>query len=265
MVQVTDSVKPPTPDGSARGESARGDSGGSTSKPDARSERWREHRLSVRQSFVDAALEAIDIHGPDVSMDDIAKTAGAAKPKLYRHFADKADLYGAIVENVEDMLWDRILMQINLFADSVAVLIDRGMGEYAKIVSEHPNLFRFLVHSHFTQHASEGASADTALDSARAAARGLATLFADATSAQGMDSAAIELVSYSSFGAVASATDWWLGAADGQERPMPIETFSAYVASIVRGLIESSCALAGVTIESDLPMHCAFTRSGEQS
>ncbi|MGA9871299.1 MAG: helix-turn-helix domain-containing protein, partial [Rhodococcus sp. (in: high G+C Gram-positive bacteria)] len=105
-------------------------------KPDARSERWREHRLLVRQSFVDAALAAIDRYGPEVSMGDIAKTAGAAKPKLYRHFADKSDLYAAIVEHVQEMLWDRILQTINLFEDSVATLVSRGTSEYALIVSE---------------------------------------------------------------------------------------------------------------------------------
>lgn len=231
-------------------------------KVDARSERWREHRLAVRQTFVDAALIAIDVHGPDVSMGDIAKTAGSAKPKLYRHFADKSDLYAAIVEHVQDMLWDRILLKINLFEDSVGSLVEHGTGEYAVIVAEHPNLFRFLVHSHFTTRATErGLTSDSALDSARAAASKLASIFADATSEQGMDSSAIELVSYSAFGAVASATDWWLGDSSREEPAMPIETFSAYVASLVRGLVESSCALAGVTIATDHPMHTAFSRA----
>ena len=279
MVQVTEHVNPypaassTTASSAAESSAAQSPSASESydageARVDARSERWREHRLVVRQSFVDAALTAIDLYGPDVSMGDIAKTAGAAKPKLYRHFADKTDLYAAIVDHVQEMLWDRILLTINLFDDSVETLVERGTAEYALIVAEQPNLFRFLVHSHFTQRATDRNSGpDAPLASARAAASRLAGVFADATSARGMDSAAIEMVSYSAFGAVASATDWWLGdsaqpaGSSATETSMTIETFSAHLAALIRGLVESSCALAGVTIESDLPMHAAFSRT----
>ena len=204
--------------------------------------------------------------GPDVSMGDIAKSAGASKPKLYRHFAAKTDLYAAIVDHVQNMLWDRILLSVNLFEDSVSALVEQGTGEYAVIVAEHPNLFRFLVHSHFTQRATDRhARPDPTLASARLAASRLAHLFADATSARELDGAAVEMVSYSAFGAVASATDWWLGDSAHSEPAMPIETFTAYVASLIRGLMNSSCALAGVTVDTDQPMHTAFSRTeGEQ-
>ena len=65
-------------------------------KVDARSERWREHRKKVRAEIVDAAFRAIDLHGPEVSVREIAEEAGTAKPKIYRHFADKSDLFQAI-------------------------------------------------------------------------------------------------------------------------------------------------------------------------
>ena len=254
VVQVTEHVNP-----NNHAES-------SLPRVDARSERWREHRLAVRQSFVEAALTAIEQFGPDVSMGDIAKSAGASKPKLYRHFAAKTDLYAAIVDHVQNMLWDRILLSVNLFEDSVSALVEQGTGEYAVIVAEHPNLFRFLVHSHFTQRATDRhARPDPTLASARLAASRLAHLFADATSARELDGAAVEMVSYSAFGAVASATDWWLGDSAHSEPAMPIETFTAYVASLIRGLMNSSCALAGVTVDIDQPMHTAFSRTeGEQ-
>lgn len=254
MVEVTERVNPDE----------------SPPKPDARSERWREHRQAVRQSFVDAALTAIDSHGPDVSMGDIASTAGAAKPKLYRHFADKSDLYAAIVEHVREMLWNRILLATNLFEDSVSTLIERGTSEYAIIVSEQPNLFRFLVHSHFAGRAGNrrtnesSAGPDPALDSARAAARKLAEVFADATGADQENSSAIELVSYSAFGAVASATDWWLGDSDARAPVMTIETFTSYVAALMLGIVESTCVIAGVTIDADRPLHTAFSTEGDE-
>ncbi len=63
---------------------------------DARSERWREHRKKVRSEIVDAAFRAIDRLGPEVSLREIAEEAGTAKPKIYRHFTDKSDLFQAI-------------------------------------------------------------------------------------------------------------------------------------------------------------------------
>lgn len=65
-------------------------------KVDARSERWREHRKKVRSEIVDAAFRAIDRLGPEVSLREIAEEAGTAKPKIYRHFTDKSDLFQAI-------------------------------------------------------------------------------------------------------------------------------------------------------------------------
>jgi len=65
-------------------------------KVDARSERWREHRKKVRSEIVEAAFRAIDRLGPDLSVREIAEEAGTAKPKIYRHFTDKSDLFQAI-------------------------------------------------------------------------------------------------------------------------------------------------------------------------
>ncbi|WP_256993714.1 TetR/AcrR family transcriptional regulator [Rhodococcus sp. 06-418-5] len=223
----------------------------------------------MRRDLVAAALIAIDVHGPNVSMGDIAKAAGTAKPKLYRHFADRSDLHAAIVQHVQDMLWDRIMSTVNLFEDSVADLIDHGIAGYAAVVTEHPNLFRFLVHGHFLARTGDrrttgGSAGDPALDSARAASNTVAQLLANAIQEPAVDDSTVEMVSYSTFGAVATATDWWLGSSDDHEPAMTIDQFTAHLAAIVRGLVESACALLGVRIESDQPMHVAFVRDEEE-
>ncbi|MGV9822726.1 TetR/AcrR family transcriptional regulator [Nocardia xishanensis] len=223
---------------------------------DARTERWRAHRVKVRDEFVDAAFRALDKFGPDVSMGDIAKEAGAAKPKLYRHFEDKTDLYNAIVDRVRDMLWERIISSIDLTNDSARELVRRGAAEYALAVTEHPNVFRFMLHSHFTQQADES---ERALQSARQSARRAAELFAGLVEDESIDVASVELVNYSIFGAVASATDWWLGANRLQANAMPIEKFVAYIAEIVSALAEANARLNGIVIDTDLPLHRAFS------
>src|SRR6476661_5646808 len=148
--------------------SGRGVDAGTPRRVDARTERWREHRVKVRAEFVDAAFRALDKFGPEVSMGDIAKEAGAAKPKLYRHFEDKTDLYNAIVDRIRDMLWERIVSSADLTNDSARELIRRGAAEYVLVVSEHPNVFRFMLHSHFTRRADES---ERALQSARRSAK----------------------------------------------------------------------------------------------
>ncbi|WP_067838175.1 TetR/AcrR family transcriptional regulator [Nocardia lijiangensis] len=223
---------------------------------DARTERWRAHRVKVRDEFVDAAFRALDKFGPEVSMGDIAKEAGAAKPKLYRHFEDKTDLYNAIVDRVRDMLWERIISSIDLSNDSARELVRRGAAEYALVVTEHPNVFRFMLHSHFTQQADES---ERALQSARQSARRAAELFAGLVEDDSIDVASVELVNYSIFGAVASATDWWLGANRLRANAMPIEKFVAYIAEIASALAEANARLNGIVIDADLPLHLAFS------
>ncbi|MFI6045829.1 TetR/AcrR family transcriptional regulator [Nocardia sp. NPDC051321] len=225
---------------------------------DARTERWREHRLKVREEFVDAAFRALDKFGPEVSMGDIAKEAGAAKPKLYRHFEDKTDLYNAIVDRVRDMLWEQLISGVDLTNDSAHELVRRGAAEYALMVSAHPNVFRFMLHSHFAQQSDDS---ERALQSARQSAKRAADLFAELAADKVVDVDSVELVIYSIFGAVGSATDWWLGANRLKTQPMPIEKFVAYLAETIAALTAANARLNGIVIDTDLPLHLAF--SGE--
>ncbi len=235
---------------------------------DARSERWRDHRRRVRAEFVDAALRALDEHGPEVSMGDIARTAGAAKPKLYRHFADKIDLYDAVTDRMAEILWERITASIDLTHDPAAELVRRAATEYALVVTEHPNVFRFLMHGHFTQRSDDS---ERALQSARQSARRAAHLLAAAVGAEpdaesrtaatrDIDLDGTEMIVYSTFGAVASATDWWIGADRLPERPMPIEEFVGYLASIIAALAQSSARRNGIDLDPRRPLHAAFSR-----
>ncbi|MEU4599007.1 TetR/AcrR family transcriptional regulator [Nocardia sp. NPDC023988] len=222
---------------------------------DARTERWRAHRVQVRIEFVEAAFRALDAHGPDVSMGDIAKEAGAAKPKLYRHFEDKTDLYNAIVDRVREMLWERLLGGIDLTHDSAAELVRRAAAEYVAVVSEHPNVFRFILHSHFSQQARE---TERALAAARQSARRAAEFIAGLLPDESVDVAGIELVSYSIFGAVASATDWWLGANQREVSAMPVERFIDYLAESISALAQAHARFNGVRIDPAQPLRDAF-------
>jgi len=57
-----------------------------------------------RERILDTARSRITVHGPDVSMVDIAAAAGVAVGTLYRHFPTKTDLVAAIVSEHLDKL-----------------------------------------------------------------------------------------------------------------------------------------------------------------
>ena len=114
-------------------------------KVDARSERWREHRKKVRGEIVEAAFRAIDRLGPELSVREIAEEAGTAKPKIYRHFHDKSDLFQAIGERLRDMLWAAIFPSIDLATDSAREIIRRSVEEYVNLVDKHPNVLRVFI------------------------------------------------------------------------------------------------------------------------
>ena len=70
-------------------------------------------------------------------MADIAAEAGAAKPKLYRHFADKSALLDAVGERIAAILWERLSIALDPRAP-VNDLITGGLQAYLGLVEEYP-------------------------------------------------------------------------------------------------------------------------------
>ncbi|WP_237573155.1 TetR/AcrR family transcriptional regulator [Mycolicibacterium lacusdiani] len=221
-------------------------------KVDARSERWREHRKKVRSEIVDAAFRAIDTLGPEVSLREIAEEAGTAKPKIYRHFTDKSDLFQAIGERLRDMLWAAIFPHIDIAKDPAREVIRRSVEQYVLLVDQHPNVCRFLIQGRF---AEQSESTMRALNEGREVTLAMASMFSNELREMELDSAAIELAAYTTYGSAAAATDWWLGPQVDSERRMPREQFVGYMATIMLGAIHGTCELLGIKIDAELPLH----------
>ncbi|NMN99351.1 TetR/AcrR family transcriptional regulator [Nocardiaceae bacterium YC2-7] len=179
----------------------------SGTRTDARTDRWREHRAAVREQLLDETVRAIELFGPDVSVDDIAKTAGVPKPKLYRYFSDKSELFDAVSDRVHAMMLERITPHLEL-SGPPRDAIRSGLAAYIGLVDEHPNLFRFLVNSHFID-------GQTAMERIRAggqtlAAMGAATLTAIIEAGGGNAGEGVEVVVDALLGAVALGVLRWL-------------------------------------------------------
>ena len=218
---------------------------------DARSERWREHRKKVRSEIVDAAFRAIDRLGPEVSLREIAEEAGTAKPKIYRHFTDKSDLFQAIGQRMRDMLWAAIYPSIDISKDPARMVIYRAVEQYVRLVDEHPTVVRFLMLGRF---AEQSESTMRALNEGREITLAMADMFSNELREMELDGAAFELAGFATFGAAASATDWWLGSEDSPRR-LPSEKFVDYLTTIMVGSINGTCEVLGIRIDPDLPLH----------
>jgi AcrR family transcriptional regulator len=226
-------------------------------KVDARSERWREHRKKVRAEIIDAAFRAIDRVGPNVSVREIAEEAGTAKPKIYRHFTDKSDMFAEIGQRMRDMLWAAIIPSIDLEHDSTRQIVARGVEHYVDLVERHPNVVRFLLQGRF---ADQSAVAMTTVNKGSEITLAVADMISTELKDLAPDPAAFELAAFAIFGTAASATDWWLGPDDDRPRRMPADQFIAHMTTIMLGAINGTAELLGIEIDVDQPVHTAVRK-----
>lgn len=227
-------------------------------KVDARSERWREHRKKVRGEIVEAAFRAIDRLGPELSVREIAEEAGTAKPKIYRHFHDKSDLFEAIGERLRDMLWTAIFPSIDLANDSAREIVRRSVEEYVTLVDQHPNVLRVFIQS---RSGSPTDATMRTLNEGREITLAMADMFDNELKDMKLDHAAFELAAHAAFGSAASATEWWLGPDPESPRRMPREQFVAHLTTIMMGVIVGTAEALGIAVDPDRPVHSAVRSS----
>jgi AcrR family transcriptional regulator len=223
-------------------------------KVDARNERWREHRKKVRSEIVDAAFRAIDRLGPDLSVREVAEEAGTAKPKIYRHFTDKSDLFQAIGVRLRDMLWAAIFPSIDLATDSVREVIRRSADEYVSLIDKHPNVLRVFIQD---RSAATSQSTVRTLKEGREITLAMADMFDNELRDMELDHAAVELAAHAAFGSAASATEWWLGSDVDSPRRMPRDKFVEHLTTIMMSVVIGTAELLGIKLDPDQPIHNA--------
>jgi len=112
---------------------------------DRRASRWDAHRQARRIELTDAAILAIRTHGAGVGMDDVAAQAGTSKTVVYRHFADRTELYVAVCARVAEVL----LTQVRAAMDGAAgphAQTAAGIEAYLRLIEHDPEVYRFVVH-----------------------------------------------------------------------------------------------------------------------
>ncbi|MQA10799.1 MAG: TetR family transcriptional regulator [Pseudonocardiaceae bacterium] len=216
-----------------------------TSSGDARRERWRKHRQTRRAEFVEATIRALGKHGADVGMDEIAAEAGVTKPVLYRHFADKADLYVAVGHRGSEMLFDRLVPALNS-ETAPYPRIKQSLNAYFSVIDEFPNLYRFMTGRYFPERPVDS---DVVREDKEMIAAALATLLGDYMRAFNMDSGAAEPWAHGIVGLVQNTTEWWL-----ERQSMSRESLVDYLTQIIWAAIDGVLRQAGVQVDPYEPL-----------
>lgn len=178
---------------------------------DRRDSRWDEHRRARREQLVEATLAAVGKHGAGVGMDEIAAEAGTSKTVVYRHFADRAELYVAVCNRVAAQLLPKLRGAIET-SSHPRQMVAAAIDTYLAFIEADPELYRFVVHQQ-----ALGRPASDPLDSLSVlVGEQAAAAISVALQQAGRDPAAAAPWGHGVVGLVRSAADWWLRA----DRPM---------------------------------------------
>ncbi|HEX3589720.1 MAG TPA: TetR/AcrR family transcriptional regulator [Pseudonocardiaceae bacterium] len=210
---------------------------------DARKERWRAHREGRRAEFVEATLRAVARFGPDAGMDEIAAEAGVTKPVLYRHFADKADLYVAVGERATDLLMAKVVPA--LAADGpIFERIRRAVGCYVGFVDEYRELYRFLVMR------PNPTKRDLVQEDKSKIAEVLAELLAGYLELFRMDATVASPSAHGIVGLVQGAVEWWLEHPEGMSRDRLTDHLTTMIWHGIDGVLRAG----GITLDPHRPV-----------
>jgi AcrR family transcriptional regulator len=208
---------------------------------DGRRLRWAEHRTQRRAAFVAAGAEAVDRFGPAASAEQIAEVAGVSRTVLYRYFRDREDLRQAIADHVVKAVLGSVQPKLQLTAQSTPrEVITAAVGEIARWLDEHPNLYQFL------RSRRTGASLDSVEGTL---ADNVAALLKMVLMLLGADSEVAEPGAYGVVGFVESAGAWWL-----EHRTLSRERFVELVSTGVWHVLEGTARDYGIVLDYDQPL-----------
>ena len=209
---------------------------------DGRATRWSTHREARREELVLAAVAAIDEHGPDAGIGDIAATAGVSKPVLYRYFADKADLHAAVGTWGAGVVMERLVPAL-FSSGSVQERVELGCDAYLAAIEEHPNVFLLLV-AHRGAGTDSSGQGDPLADGKAAIAAAIARVLGDGLRELGIDAAGAEPWAHGLVGLGLSTGEWWL-----TRRTMSRSAVSGYLSTFVWHAFEGVAREHGLVLD----------------
>lgn len=213
-------------------------------KGDARYDRWHTHRTSVRAELIEATIRAIDAHGPDLSIDDVVKTAGIPRPKLYRFFGDKVELLAAVSGRVQELIVERVTPHLDP-TGPVRDALRTALSAYIDLVAERPNLFRFIVSSHVV--AAFGAA--RLIEDGRPLSDTVADFFSGVLRLRGANGDHTQFVVDSMLGAIGLGVLRWLN-----EPVITAKELAEELSTFAWGALAATAEARGLTLDPEAPL-----------
>jgi AcrR family transcriptional regulator len=210
----------------------------------------------TREEIVDAAVRVIDRAGPRPSMDDIAREAGITKPRLYRQFADKADLYAGIAGRMSRDAFAAAGEDMTVLLQPPRAALQRVLSGYASGILAHPNVFRFLAQTPVPA-GPDGSVFQFELG--RDVARRFEKLARAVAEAVRIETAGIDYLSRAVVGVVLAVTDLWLA---GPEHS--VDEFVGQATELVWGLIDGFLRRQGVVADPAVPIFATLAEMNRE-
>lgn len=212
---------------------------------DGRSTRWDRHRRQRRTAIIDAAVAAIEEHGPDAHTAQIAEQAGVPRTHVYRHFDDKQALDLAVSRHVANEIARQIRAGLAT-EGSARDIISASISQHLAWIEQHPNLYRFLAQHAYAVNATGSPAVD---DSKAAFARELTTVLAGYMRFYELDTAPAERVIVGVVGMVDATSVWWL-----EHRDVPRPELTAALTDQVWLIIDQTARSLGLQLDPTAPL-----------
>lgn len=203
---------------------------------DGRSTRWDAHREQRRAELVQAAVRAIDRHGPDAGVAEIAAEAGISKPVLYRYFADKDELHAAVGRWGAGEVLAGLLPALRDTDLTVRERVDLAVDGYLRTLEEHPQVFLLLVRHRGADPLADGKATITAA---------IARALGDTLRGLEVDAAGAEPWAEGVVGLCLSTGEWWVS-----RRTMSRAAVGRYLGVFVWHALEGAATELGVPLSA---------------
>ena len=174
-------------------------------RSDGRRARWTEHRRARREELVAAAVDAVRLVGPDLAVDDVARSAGVSKTVIYRYFSDKDELVNAVLERISSaILLPRRLGELTVERADDRARLHGVVAAFVRIIEDEPALYRFAY-----AQAGRSGRADLVAATEHEIAQALGRLMGERLAAAGRPDEPAMTSAYGVVGMVQLAAHWW--------------------------------------------------------
>lgn len=207
---------------------------------DGRATRWHGHKARRRAEMIDAAVEVIEQHGVEISVQLIAEHLALPRPVVYRHIGGRAELDALARRRILELLLAELLpaLQPN---GTLKDAVRGAIGTYLDWIELHPNLHRFLGDA----PQEGGASLSGA---GREVGGQLADMFAATLARFGIDPARARPMAFGMVGLVDGVVASW------RAEPEPVlgaEQIQGILTESVLSLFEGNARSLGVPLQRD--------------